>query len=1323
MKRVLWILLTPAILLLLVGMAFDKILAPKILNFANQKIESISKNQGPFTISIETSKLQYFPPGIVAEKVTLKPKKKLSTLMSDIEIQSARAELALFQLITGKLKVGLIEINSPQVQMNFQLKETNDDSTDFSDQLDWTPIFEQIQSIPIEQVLIKDLNMKVLERKEQFSVSLYPTDVQLLQLPNLIQAKLSIPNMSASWDKRERLKTELNLVVVATPKSLRFQKFEVKNQTLDFNLSGEMKNKKGKKLEAQILWSGFLNLSQARDTLEQIFPEKKFPNFSGELKANGSWNPLVKDLLRADFNLQTQQIKVGNFSIGDASVKGKLTNRNLSVEHLQVEHPAGRLELHDTKLGLGEGFPLSSKVDLKSLDLQKLFQSLNLKTIPVEALASGYAPCQGRLRPLEFNCEFETKVQNVQVRSGYPKSSFEIVSLAKAQAQGQVKINLDAVSFDGKIQMGKSKGTTTGKVEYTKGFDIKFAANSLHWEDIKNLSSLNLTGVAELTGETRGDSKSAIFFAKAKAREQAVDNFHLGDLQLDIGFEKGQLALHNINGKIDKTEYAGQVDIHLREKAHLSGELTSQQANLKDIKTILEKRIPIPIAIEGVGPIHAKVSGPLNFWALNAEVTGRFSQPLIATEIFNDLIVDIEGKEGLYTLRKVEANRSAASLSISGTLSPQQELKLQGNLRNALLEESDMLARIGWPLSGRLNAQMKLEGTIENPDLLLNGQFSDMILDENEVANSNFKFHIRNYRASAEGAFFGHQIQTSLEWPIGEKGIGETSVRMKTQDWDYTPWLSLFNAGAINEETQGRFSSDVNLYSRSGRWNDLSGDIKIQNLMIARHDLVLENSKPIAIQARNGVYDLHGFLLKSPQKGKVEITGQNIRPENLNLQINASSDLKLAQIFVPLFEEISGPIDFHATVGGPWDRPQMIGQMNITNGYFRLKGFPHAFEKMQVDTTFSQTRILFNEIQGQLGGGTLKGEGSLQIQGPEDVPVLIRLRAQDISLNVPDQVKTKGDAELTFSGRWFPYVLGGTYRINSTLVEMNFGGQNFGAQTKQNIYLPQNLKEKIASPLELDLQLQFQKPLQIKNNLMEAQATGALNIKGSPTQPILLGQLKALKGSYLFFKDKPFEVQSASIQFQNPTEINPDLFITAQTRIEEYDVSLLVQGSSKEPNIRLSSQPPLSENDLTSLLALGVTSSKLQTVDSKEQQTQTANEVFAAAFQSTGVAKKVQSATGFNVQLSNSFDTTRNISVPKFTVSRKLNKKTNASVAFPVTGDQKTPEGRIEYNLNENLSINGSYETRKFEQSTTIINQRETPSILGLDLEFKKEFR
>ncbi len=1322
MKRVLWILITPALVILILGIALDQLFAPRILSFVTTKLESYSKGQGPFEIKIDSAKLQYFPPGIRATSVRLTPKETFARMMSDIEIQEIKAEFAFFSLITGKLKIGLIEIDSPVMQINVPIKGDSGNPQSFKIPADWSPIFKALRNVPVEQLRVTNLNLKIHEPKNQFTLLLYPTEFQVLYLPDYLKAKLSVPALIASWDKKERVKTEIHATAELTPNSLEIENLDIKNSTLNFSLSGQARSRAKKELEANFHWEGHLNLDEFRDSLHQILPKKKLPHLTGELKARGAWNPRKKSLLQAQFDLETKHVNIGNFTVGDASVKGTLDEADIHLEKIKIEHPAGNLELNNTKLGLGPNLPVSAKLNIATLDLQKLFQALNLKKIPVEAKITGKAPCEGQILPLQFSCQFDAKLNDLQVRAGYPRSSFEIVALEKADAKGVVNIDLNEVNFKSDLSLGSSKGATQGKVEYKKGFDIHFQASELHWDEVKNLSNLNLEGMSELTGHTKGNSNTANLKLQAKTKNHSLDKFFLGDTDLNLAYENGNIIINNIEGRVDKTRYAGEVSIDLKED-QIKGELKSSQAHLQDIRNILIKRIPIPVTLEGNGPVQVKVAGPLDFWGLTTVVKGQFQQPQIASEIFNHLTIDISSQDGLYSLNKVQAVRGATKLYIGGTLSPQQELQLSGALQNALLEESDIISKIGWPLSGKLNAEIKLEGTVNNPQLNMSGQFSEMILDENEVSNSSFKFQIQDHYATGEGAFFGHKIQSRIGWPLKAKAQGATSIRIKTQDWDYSPWLSLFNAGAINQETRGNLTCDVDLSSASGHWDQFSGRITIQNFMITRHDLILENPNPISITAQNGHYNIQNFLLKGEEKERVEIMGHNVHPTALNLEINASSDLKLAQIFVPVFEEISGPITFNSTIRGPWNRPELVGQMSINNGYFRLKGFPHAFEKMRLAATFSQNRILFNSIQGQLGGGTLKGEGSLQIQGPEDVPIMIRLRAQDISLNVPNQVKTKGDADLTFSGKWFPYLLSGTYRINSTVVEMGFGGTNLAQQMRKNYYLPQSLKEKIISPVELDLQLQFDRPLQIKNNLLEAQATGQLAVKGNPEQPVLVGELKSLKGSRLFFKDKPFEIQSATIQFQNPTEINPDLFINAQTRVDEYDINLLVQGEAKDPTIRLSSTPPLSENDITSLLALGVTSSKLETVQSKEQQAQTANEVFAAAFQSTGLTKKVQSATGFNVQLSNTFDTTRNISVPKFTVSRKLNKNTSASVAFPVTGDQKTPEGRIQYNFNENISINGSYETKKFDTSTTNIEVRETPSILGIDLEFKREFR
>ena len=285
MRRIFWILITPALFLSVFAWSFQKYLAPRILNIAIGKIESLSKEQGPFIVRIQKAELLYFPPGVRTEMVTLKPKSPWSQSLSDVQIQSAEARLEMFSLMIGRLKVAIIEIDTPQAQISFTNDPNSKMDFKFPSQINWAPLLAKLQEVPLEQLKVKNLNLTFQEKKSKATLSLYPTDLQILQLKDLLQIKLSIPHAVASWDQKERLKTELQFVTVITPETVRIQKLSLNNEAADFQLSGELKSQQKKTPRAQVLWTGFINLDKLRDTLELIMPEKKFPEFGGELKA------------------------------------------------------------------------------------------------------------------------------------------------------------------------------------------------------------------------------------------------------------------------------------------------------------------------------------------------------------------------------------------------------------------------------------------------------------------------------------------------------------------------------------------------------------------------------------------------------------------------------------------------------------------------------------------------------------------------------------------------------------------------------------------------------------------------------------------------------------------------------------------------------------------------------------------------------------------------------------------------------------------------------------------------------------------------------
>jgi translocation and assembly module TamB len=166
---------------------------------------------------------------------------------------------------------------------------------------------------------------------------------------------------------------------------------------------------------------------------------------------------------------------------------------------------------------------------------------------------------------------------------------------------------------------------------------------------------------------------------------------------------------------------------------------------------------------------------------------------------------------------------------------------------------------------------------------------------------------------------------------------------------------------------------------------------------------------------------------------------------------------------------------------------------------------------------------------------------------------------------------------------------------------------------------------------------------------------------------------------------------------------------------------MLVQGHGQAPQISFSSQPPLSQPQIVSLLALGMTGSNIGADDRKTNELQNANTSAAlgAALLSKAGGKKVKENFGVDVTVSSSQPTPDNASSPKVTLSKQWTPKFGASASSTI---QSNPNNsvKLEYKMNQNVSVIGSWdghETLKDQQTNT------TTNVLGLDLQYKVQFK
>jgi translocation and assembly module TamB len=111
--------------------------------------------------------------------------------------------------------------------------------------------------------------------------------------------------------------------------------------------------------------------------------------------------------------------------------------------------------------------------------------------------------------------------------------------------------------------------------------------------------------------------------------------------------------------------------------------------------------------------------------------------------------------------------------------------------------------------------------------------------------------------------------------------------------------------------------------------------------------------------------------------------------------------------------------------------------------------------------------------------------------------------------------------------------------------------------------------------------------LEIRNNVARLKGGGELVARGTWGHPLLFGQIEAQEGGQLTLKDLRYEVPSARVLFSNPQRIDPFFELEARTNVKEYQVSLGLSGTASRLLPRFSSDPPLSDAQVVSLLTTG----------------------------------------------------------------------------------------------------------------------------------------
>lgn len=303
--------------------------------------------------------------------------------------------------------------------------------------------------------------------------------------------------------------------------------------------------------------------------------------------------------------------------------------------------------------------------------------------------------------------------------------------------------------------------------------------------------------------------------------------------------------------------------------------------------------------------------------------------------------------------------------------------------------------------------------------------------------------------------------------------------------------------------------------------------------------------------------------------------------------------------------DAEGLADIDLELSGTVAEPNYQGSAVIQLDRYPLPNTP--FREI-TDTTFrakfDREKVILEPSKTVIAGGsiTLSGEAGLAADARN---LDFTVNADNALLYRDDLLISRTTGQIKLQGPFETARLSGQLGIVESLVYKDIEIIPVGRTNRSNVDAPElpsfstkkkgltlDLPEPFAN-WPVDLKIRTQDPVLVRGNLATGEATGGINITGTLSKPRPEGIVK-LKDVVALLPFSTLEVKSGTIRMRPDAPLNPVLEIRGTSAVNSYNLNIYVFGTVSNPQYNLSSNPPLPESEILSLLATGSTTGDLE---------------------------------------------------------------------------------------------------------------------------------
>ena len=881
-----------------------------------------------------------------------------------------------------------------------------------------------------------------------------------------------------------------------------------------------------------------------------------------------------------------------------------------------------KIELNGIRLGaLGGNF--SGRVRVDKLDRFRVegdASGLNLRLaagvagrerMPWDALLSGPVEMNGRLHELgQGRFDVRARITLVPAPGSAPVSGF-----IDASYDGNRETLNFAQSF---VELPSTRVEVSGTIDH----ELRVHLRSGDLDELVPALEMASTG-APVSLPIKLENGSALFDGTVTGKlsdpqiggHVALASFvysgeKIDSFTADVAVRKSALRVLNAHLDRDKLRAQFAASIALRDwKPDNSGALsvsaTLREAGVTDVLAV-------------TGPKNLPVTGTLG---ATAQVTGTIIAPLVKADLtltkgslynepFDRLTAKVDYTNNLATIANAQLHAGANQLTLAGTYThaPRDfrngKLDFQAASNRIPIDQIQIMRQRAPSLSGTI--QLNAQGSVmvsESPATevafrlaSLHGDVAvrSLAIDRKPIGEASVTATTENSTliARLEGTAANSTVRGEARWRMADDYPGTAEVTFSTLDldallgWTPRPPSPFHIAGSL----EGKLTVAGPAFHPEA-W---TGTLEIPKFEIGpsrqsvpenAQTVTLHNDGPIRLSLGKSSIRVESARLVG-QATNFGITGTIALKEKnaLDLRVNGTVDLDVFENFDPELAS-SGRIVTDATVRGPLTQPLITGRMEVKSVNLSYGQLPNGLADVNGVIVFTGDRATIQNLTGESGGGKVSLTGFASYVGTETA-FRLDLTATQMRVRYPEGVSTVADAHLNWSGTTQRSLVAGNIMILRTGFNPRTDFGSILAQSTTPVRTPA-VRTGLLGGMQFDIAIATSPDASFQSALaQQLQAEAILRLRGTPSNPVLLGRINITKGELTFFGNK-YTISQGSISFYNPVKLEPILNIDLQTHSRGIDVTLTVSGPMNKLNVTYRSDPPMQFSDIVALLATG----------------------------------------------------------------------------------------------------------------------------------------